>query len=284
MFGSYGIWSRLMGSSFGIFYQGWTRALIITIVLFPILYYKKQIIPLQRKDWRWLFIYLLFTSATQAPIFYAFNNMDIGTATLLFFVTMLLTMYAFGFLFLKERLTLVKALSFITACAGLYVIFSFSVTAFAVLAACMAMLNGLASGGEVSSSKKLSSTYSALYLTWLSWLIIIPTNGILSLILREEQHLPGWDIAWGYQIGYVVAGILGFWAIIEGLKYIEASVGGLLGLLEIVFSISFGILIFREAFTARVILGAILIISAAALPHISNLTKRKQLNNYRLKT
>ncbi|MEK7133637.1 MAG: MBL fold metallo-hydrolase, partial [Patescibacteria group bacterium] len=39
MFGSYGVWSRLLGSSFGTFYQGWTRGLIIALILFPILYW-----------------------------------------------------------------------------------------------------------------------------------------------------------------------------------------------------------------------------------------------------
>src|SRR3989344_4046972 len=101
MFGSYGIWSRLLGQDFGVFYQGWTRALIIAIILFPILYYKREIIKIGREDWGWLSVYLVFTSLTQAPLFYAFNHMDIGSATLLYFVTMLLTMYIVGFSFLR---------------------------------------------------------------------------------------------------------------------------------------------------------------------------------------
>src|SRR4051812_44473943 len=93
MFGSYGVWSRLIGDSFGPFFQGYTRALIIAVVLLPILLWKKQIVPIARRDWGWLALFLLFTSLTQAPVFYAFNHMDIGSATLLFFVSMLLTMY-----------------------------------------------------------------------------------------------------------------------------------------------------------------------------------------------
>ncbi|MBT4123991.1 MAG: DMT family transporter [Candidatus Pacebacteria bacterium] len=275
MFGSYGIWSRLMGGYFDVFYQGWTRALIITVLLFPFLYLKKQLVLIKKNDMRWFITYLCFTSFTQAPLYYAYNHMDIGTATVLFFATMLLTMYSFGFIFLGEKLSKVKIMAFIIACAGLFVSFSFSLTAFSLLAAFMAILNGVASGGEVSSSKKLSGTYSALYITWLSWVIILITNLPVSLLLGEVQHLPSFSIVWLYQLGYVIAGIVGFWSIIEGLKYVEASIGGLIGLLEVVFSIVFGIIIFSEGLNMRSGLGALLVLSAASLPHIAEIYRNK---------
>jgi drug/metabolite transporter (DMT)-like permease len=277
IFGSYGTWAKLIGESQGIFYPNWTRALGIALVLFPIVYLTKQIVPIKRADWRWMATYLACTSATQAPLFYAFNHMDVGTATLLFFVTMLLTMYAIGFLFLGEKISTVKVVSFIIAGIGLYVTFSFSITAFALFAALMAILNGFASGSEVSFSKKLTGNYSTLYMTWLSWIFIVITNGAISLLLGEVQYLPAFDMYMLYQIGYAIAGITGFWFIIEGLKYTEASIGGLLGLLEIVFSLAFGILIFHEGLTAKVIVGAIFILVAAALPHVVELFKRKTI-------
>ncbi len=277
MFGSYGVWSRLIGSSFGVFYQGWTRALLIAFVLFPILYYSKQLVKIEKKDWGWLAVFLVFTSLTQAPLFYAFNHMDIGTATLLFFVSMLLTMYAVGFIFLKEKFSWLKGASFVIAAIGLYTTFSLSITVFALLAALMAILNGIASGGEVSFSKKLSGSYSALYLSWMSWVAIAITNGITSVAVGEIQHVPTFDITWLYLLGYAAASVLGFWSVIEGLKYVEASIGGLLGLLEIVFSISFGILIFHEGLTTRTIIGAVLILVAAALPYLLDLLKYKKV-------
>lgn len=271
MFGSYGVWSRLIGNSFGVFYQSWTRALLLSIVIFPILYFSKQIIPIKRMDWKWMSVFLLSTSLTQAPIFYAFNHMDIGTATLLFFTSTLLTMYAFGFLFFGEKSNKIKLASFLIACLGLYITFSFSLVAFSLLAASMAVLNGMASGTELSSSKRLSGTYSALYITWLSWIIIFVTNGIISLALNETQYTPSFSLSWVYLIGYAIASILGFWLAIEGLKYVEASIGGLLGLLEIIFSIGFGILIFHESLTPKILIGGVLIICATALPHFTKL-------------
>ena len=274
MFGSYGVWSRLIGESFGVFYQGWSRGLLISFVLFPILLLGKQIVPIRKADWKWLSVFLFFTSLTQAPLFYAFNHMDIGTATLLFFVTMVLTMYIVGLLFLGEKLNRIKIISFVLASIGLYIIFSFSIIAFTLFAALMAILNGVASGGEVSFSKKLSGSYSPLYLSWLSWLIIAITNAPISFFLGEQQHLPSFEIVWLYQIGYAIVSILGFWLIIKGLKFVEASIGGLLGLLEIVFSILLGIMIFNEGLTEKTIIGGSIIIFAAALPHVVELARK----------
>ncbi len=281
MFGSYGVWSKLLGDSFGAFYQGWSRALIILVALLPILIFNKQIIPISRKDWGWLALFLFFTSLTQAPIYYAFTHMDIGSASLLFFVSMLLTMYVVGIVFLGEKITMIKIISLILAGFGMYTIFSFSLLVFTLLAASMAVVNGIASGGEVSFSKKLSGTYSPLYLNWLSWLIILITNAPISILLGEIQHVPSFDVVWLYQLGYTISSIFAFWLIIKGLKYIEASLGGLIGLLEIIFSILFGIIIFDEKLTHRIILGAILIITAAALPHIFEFFQERKESSIR---
>ncbi len=166
-------------------------------------------------------------------------------------------------------------MSLIIACLGLYITFSFSIIAFALFAALMAIVNGIASGSEISFSKKLSGDYSPLYLSWLSWLVIFITNIIISLYIGETQHPFSFELIWVYQIAYTLVSLVGFWAIIHGLKYAEASIGGLLGLLEIVFSIGFGILIFRQTLNSQVIIGGILIICAIALPYFAEIKKAR---------
>ena len=268
MFGSFGVWSKLIGIDFGTFYQSWTRGLIIIVVTFPFLYFTKQIIPIPKKDWKWLGIFLLFTSATEAPLFYAYNNMDIGTATLLFFVSQLITLYMFGVMFLGEKLNKVKIISFVLAILGLLVAFKISLAVFAVFAGLMAILNGVATGGESAFSKKLTGNYSALYVTWLAWIVIVITNAPISILIGEIQHTPSLSIVWLWQICFTIASLFGFYLLVKGLESVEASISGLIGLLEIVFSIMFGIIIFNEGLTIQVITAASLIITAAALPHI----------------
>lgn len=283
LFGSYGLWSRLMGGYFAPFYQGWTRGLIILLLITPYLLWKKQIIAIKRRDWGWFACYMCFTSLTQAPLYYAYNHMDIGTATVLFYATMLLTMYTFGFGFFHEKLSKVKLVAFLVACLGLYVTFSFSLVYFTLFAASMAVLNGIASGGEISSSKRLTGNYSALYVTWLSWVMVLITNLPVSILLHETQHLPELSMVWLYQLGYVGASIVAFWAVIAGFKYVEASIGGLLGLLEVVFSILFGIMVFHEGLTVRTGVGAALVLLAASLPHVVELRQRMRKAHHLLR-
>lgn len=275
MFGSYGVLSRLIGDAMGNFYQGWTRALTILILLVPIALLRKEIIKIEKSDRKWLIVFLLFTSLTQAPIFYAFNHMDIGSASLLFFVSTFLTMNVIGVIFFKEKLSTVKILSSILAIIGMYLVFSFSITAFVFTAGLMAIINGIASGGEIAFSKKLTGNYSPLYVVVLSWAIILITNAIISIALGEPQISPSFSLPWLWQLCYSMASLFGFLFVIAGIKYIEASIGALLGLFEIIFSILFGMLIFKESLTLSVGVGGLLIIVASALPSIQDIYTSK---------
>jgi len=170
-----------------------------------------------------------------------------------------------------------RLISFALACVGMYFVFSFSLAAFALLAAAMAILNGVASGGEISFSKKISGSYSTLYIAWLSWVVIALTNAPLSLFFGEVQLVPSFEMVWLWQLGYTVASLLAFWLIIEGLTVVEAGVGGLLGLLEIIFSITFGLILFNETLTTPIVLGASFILLAAILPHIQSMWWKKRV-------
>lgn len=282
MFGSYGVWSRLIGGAFGNFFQGWTRALIILILLIPLALWKKEIVKIKKEDRKWVIIFMFFTSLTQAPIFYAFNHMNIGSASLLFFVSMFLTMYMIGITFFGEKITIIKITSSLLAIIGMYLVFSFSISVFTIFAAAMAMVNGIASGGEVAFSKKLSDKYSPLYLIIISWAIILLSNAVISIALGENQKMPEFSWPWFWQLCYSVTSLFAFWLVVIGLKHIDVGIGALIGLLEIVFSVLFGILIFKEALSFSIGFGAILIIMAAALPQLVELlqkgTKIKECN------
>ena len=273
MFGSYGVWSRLIGDTMGDFFQGWTRALLILVMLLPVVLVRRELVKIQKEDRRWLVVFLVFTSLTQAPIFYAFNHMDIGTATLLYFVSFFLTMNIVGVGFMGEKFSKVKMVSAVLALAGMYLVFSFSLSAFALFAALMAVANGVASGGEVAFSKKLSHKYSPLYLVTLSWAIILLTNSIISVSIGEPQVALSISKPWFWQLCYSVVSLFGFWFVIAGLKYVDVGIGALISLLEIIFSVALGILIFGELLTLSVLIGGLLILIAAALPNIKKLNQ-----------
>ncbi len=277
MFASYGVWSRLIGPSMGNFYQGWVRALLVLLVLVPIAYFRKEIVRIEKNDLGWLALFLLFTSFTQAPIFYAFNHMDIASASLLFFVSMFLTMNLVGVIFLNEKTSAVKIISSLLALAGMYLVYSFSVLSFALVAGAMAIVTGVASGGEVTFSKKLTGAYSPLSIVLLGWIIILLTNFVISIAIGEPQITPSISMSWFWQVCYSFVSIFGFWLVVAGVKHIDASVAALIGLSEIVFSIAFGIFIFHEPLTIKIAVGGMCIIIAAALPSIQNLFSKQKV-------
>ncbi len=274
-FASYGVWSRLLGHHFGIFYQGWVRSAIILIALLPILIMSKKFKPIARKDRKWFAITMIFTVFTQAPVYFAFNHLELGTATLIFYALFLITSYLIGWLFLSEKMTTVKILSSVLALIGLFLTFGLSLATFSVAAMLLAALNGIASGGEVATSKKSTQKYSSLQLTAYSWILILITHLPLSMITGEIQLTPTFNLEWFAMLGYAVSGLAGFWLVIEGFKHVDASIGSLIGLLEIPFSIFFGVILFHDRLTFPIIAGGLIIIMAGLLPDLYSLKYRK---------
>lgn len=174
LFGTYGVWSRLMGESFDPFYQAWMRGVIILLLMLPLMLIGKSFRKIERKDWPQTGLYIAFCIFTQVPLYYAFNNAPIGTVQLIFYALFVITAYIVGRVYLGEHITKVKLLSMVLAFAGLAVVFGVSVIAFAPLGLALAALNGVASGGEVATSKKYQTNirlrYSYFgdgYLPWL---------------------------------------------------------------------------------------------------------------------
>ena len=58
-YASYGIWSRLMGHSFGEFTQAWTRGLFLLIVIILANLRFKVYKPFKKTDWPWVIIIAL---------------------------------------------------------------------------------------------------------------------------------------------------------------------------------------------------------------------------------
>lgn len=268
-FGSYGVWSRLLGAHFGVFYQAWVRSAFILIVLLPFLIFSKQLKPIAPQDRKWFAITMLFTVFTQAPLYFAFNHLELGTATLILYALFLITSYLIGWLFLSEKMTFTKILSSILAIIGLFLTFGLSLTVFSLTAMLLAALNGIASGGEVATSKKSTQNYSSLQLITYSWILILITHLPLSILNAEPQLIPAFNLEWLAMLAYAAASLAGFWLVVEGFKHTDASIGSLIGLLEIPFSIFFGVILFHDRLTTSMVAGGLIIMLAAILPDLS---------------
>lgn len=275
LFGTYGVWSKLMGDTFPPFYQAWVHSLLILLIMLPFMLRAKSFQKIKRQDWPALSIFIGFCVFTQVPLYYAFNHASIGTVQLIFYSMFVVTAYLVSRFYLGETITKIKLLSMILSFVGLAFVFSAAVIAFAPLGLGLALLNGVASGGEVSSSKKIEAAYQPSLIVFWGWVFTLATHLPLSLMF-EKQVPVGFDAAWLWLVLYSVVNAAAFWLIIVGFRYVDASIGSLIGLTEVVFAVIFGAVIFHEKLSVSVCLGGSIILFAAMLPDLINIMQHKR--------
>jgi len=272
-YSTYGIWSRLMGSAFGEFSQAWTRGfgLLIFVLIFNSKY--KIFKPLIKPDLPWLLTIGLAGGINQAPYYFGFQHLNIGTATLLFYAALVIGGYLLGKIFFQENMTFTKIISLVMAIIGMSLIYRFQLTPSQFLAAGMTIIAGLLGSITVILPRKLQGNYPEFQVMVSYFSAQILFNGILSLIFHD--HIPNLShtLPWLGQTAYAMAMLFANWAAIEGYKQYDASIGSLIGLAEIISGVGFGVFIFHETLTPSLIFGSIIIILAAALPHLVKSSK-----------
>lgn len=276
LFGTYGIWSKYMGDDFGVFYQGWVRSAIILVILCALLSLTKGFRKIEKQDLKWVLVTIGFSLFTVAPIYYAFISTSIATATLLFYGMFIITSYVIGRLFLGEKITKIKLVAIALAFVGLLLIFGFSLAKFSLFGVLMAALNGVASGGEVSSTKKSTGKYSSLLITTYAWAGVFITHLVLSIATGEDQWPAASQTEWLTMVLFAIVAMLAFWLVVEGFKFVDASIGSLVGLSEIIWGVLFGIFLFNEQVGITVWIGGALVLAAGMLPDLMNVLEGKK--------
>jgi len=279
-FASYGVWAKLIGDTYGVFTQAWTRALIVSVVLLIVGVLTKQLRRIEKADLKWVVIYTVFSLFTVAPIYYAFIKLGIGTATILFYAAYMVVSYLIGRIFLGEKITIAKIIAMILAIIGMIMVFGIEFAGASALALILAIVNGIASGGEVSFTKKVSDKYSVLQLTLITWVVIFVSHFIIASIVGENlMPLQRFQSFVGVLV-YAFMGMLAFWLVVAGYKKIEAGIGGLIGTLEVPFAVIFGVIFFSEHLAPQAVVGGLLIFIAAAIPDgVELIRKRNQQLN-----
>src|SRR3954466_9456767 len=84
LYGTFGVWSRLMGDAFEPFYQAWVRSLVIMALMLPFMLATKSFRKIERADWPQFGWYVALCVCTQVPLYYAYNHAPIGTVQLIF--------------------------------------------------------------------------------------------------------------------------------------------------------------------------------------------------------
>jgi drug/metabolite transporter (DMT)-like permease len=270
-YGSYGIWSRLMVGSFGEFSQAWTRGLALMILVLLINWKAKLFVPIKRADWKWFVVIALAGGLNQAPYFFGFEHLAIGTATLLFYAALVVGGYVLGKVFFAEKLGAMKLASLGIAMLGMLAIYGFSLTPAQIFPATMTVVAGLMGASTVILPKKLVGSYHELQMMVGYFGMQVLFNLPLSVVMNNPLPSLGLNTPWLAQLGYAIAMMSANLAAIKGFSYLEPSIGSLIGLAEILFGVVFGVLLFGEVMTMGVWVGGAMIVLAAALPSLVEL-------------
>ena len=156
---------------------------------------------------------------------------------------------------------------------GIGLVFSPSIKVAGLLALSAALASGLATAANMVATKKVP--YNGSQSAILVWGSGIVANTPMVFLLHEQLPATGWHIEWMYLILFVAASLIASWTFIQGLKLVEAGAAGILGLLEVVFGVVFGVVFFRERPNLVVLLGIVSIIAAAAIPYLQHYNARK---------
>lgn len=267
-YASYGIWTVLMGDFFGGYTASALRSLLVVGILLLVAWGLRKFEPLHLdKNWRKILGMTIASTLVWGPLYYSVLEVGIGMSFSVNYSAIVIGLLFFGWLLANEQLTKVKLLSALFGIVGLCLVFVPTATgsvAFIPLAA--ALMSGLAISVVMLLAKQLTygSTQSTLFL----WLTSVLANTPLMFILNEPMPIFEPRAEWLYLVCFAVASVLASWLVLEGMKYIEAGTAGILGLLEIVFGVLFGILLFSETLEPIAVVGIVMIIVAAGYPYV----------------
>jgi drug/metabolite transporter (DMT)-like permease len=273
-YASYGIWTKLMGD----FFQGYTasalRSILVVAILLPIALTLHQIQPLNiRANWRYIAGMVIASSFTWGPLYYAILHAGVGVSLAVTYASIVIGSFLFGRLFVGERLTKDKLVSGALGLVGLGLIFTPTLPHVGWIALAGAVVSGLSAGANTVFSKQIH--YNSAQSTLALWTASIVANTIMAFILNEHGPTVGRHIEWLYLLCFAIASIIASWAFIRGVKLIDVGAAGVLGLLEIVFGVVFGVIFFKERPSLIALGGVGVIILAAAIPYIKDYDRRR---------
>jgi drug/metabolite transporter (DMT)-like permease len=267
-FGSYGILYRFIGTDFGIFFQGWVRAIVILFFLSLYIFYSKHWRSIEKIDYKWFVLMAVPGVLSFLATFVAFNNLVIGTALFIFYACSTIGGYLLGFFIFREKITQIKIISLIICLVGLLIISSFSIEKNDLFYLFLTAFAGFSSASWNIFSKKISSKYPFAEILFVNFIISFAVNLLLSLYFKDAISLPVFSISWISVFLLAIVTLCAASLTIYGFKHMQAQVGSLVMLLEIVFGTFFAWLFFKETLTPLSVVGGAFIIFGVALPNL----------------
>lgn len=267
-----------MGDFFGGYTASAIRSVMVLIVLVPIAFWYRKFEPIHwRRNWHYLAGLTFVSFFIWGLLYYAILHAGIGISLGVNYAMIVIGSFILGSLFANERFTKDKAISALIGMVGLVLVFGSSVGNLGWKPLIAVVVSGLASAGYNLIAKKMP--YNATQSTVVIWVTSAIANGVIVLILTEAHPSIGWHAEWLYLVIFASTSIIASWTFVRGVQLIEVGVAGILGLLEIVFGVLFGVLFFKEQLGIVVLIGMAVIIMSASIPYLKELKNKQKLKS-----
>jgi drug/metabolite transporter (DMT)-like permease len=273
-YASYGIWTKLMGN----FFEGYTasalRSVLVILILLPIALTYHKLEPLRLKqNWRYITGMVIASLFTWGPLYYAILHAGVGISLAIAYASIVMGSFFFGWILGRERFTKDKAISAVLGIIGLGLIFSPNTSSLGWVALLAALVSGLSAGANTVFSKQIR--YNATQSTIVLWVASVIANFLMAFVINEHHPSIGWYVQWLYLVFFAIASVIASWSLVKGVKLIDAGAAGVLGLLEIVFGVLFGVIFFHERPDVVALVGMAVIMAAAAIPYFKDYSAKR---------
>ncbi|MEK6964307.1 MAG: DMT family transporter [Nanoarchaeota archaeon] len=273
-YASYGIWTTLMGNFFGGYTASALRSILVLVLFVPFAFQRKKFEPIHWKyNWHYLAGLLAVSFFIWGLLYYAILHAGIGLSLGVNYTMIVIGSLFLGWLFARERITREKVISVLIGIGGLTLIFRSSVGQVGWMPLIAVVVSGLASSVYNMIAKKMP--YNATQSNVLIWTASVIANTIMAFAMKEAYPAVGWHMEWIYLVIFAVASVFASWTFVRGVQLIEVGTAGILGLLEIVFGVVFGVFFFSERPGLVVLFGMGMLIIAVAIPYIREYNPKK---------
>lgn len=268
-YASYGIWTKLMGNFFGGYTASALRSVLVLLILLPFAVFYRHFEPIRiKQNWPYIVGMIIASLFTWGPLYYAILHAGVGISLAIAYASIVIGSFFFGWVFGRERFTKDKAISALLGVVGLVLIFTPSIGHLGLLALFGALVSGLSAGANAVFSKQIH--YNATQSTVVLWSASVIANFAMAFAVHEHRPTIGWSAPWLYLVFFAVASVIASWSLVKGVKLIDVGAAGILGLLEIVFGVIFGAVLFHERPALIALLGMAIIIAAASIPYFKD--------------
>lgn len=274
---SFAVLVRMIGFDLPVFFAAWSRNMLGGLLILIPLILLKQFKSVRKQDLKWLFGRSLAGVFGFTGSFYGFYYLPVGTAYFLHFGSATVMAFILGKLLFQEQLTRIKILSLVLAGLGVALVYGVTINPSQSLWIWMTLGSGIGSALWSVLPKKISTTYSHWQINGLDFLIFSLLTLMISYFNQDAWSLPALTMPWLANLLFLAMAVITGQLVIVGFKHLDAQRGSLIMLLEIVFGLLLGVVVFREQLSSFAWLGGALIVAAAALPELVELRKQRTL-------